>query len=300
MCMFMYQPGGTGKPNEPVQSAAFLQMEMFMVSMRRPDTGLRFASHETDPYSEELHGALESWRRSGGIVEDRDGRLRLSDKGMEMARRAWDVADDPVRKVMSAMKMQMNDMTEREAVAYTYSQHPEFAEKSKRYGEYEEFRVEAARSLYQKDKASIRLSVQISGMGHQEFVDMMAGMGINVYQPGPDGMMQIARIRNISNKLYKRLTKLDPGERGLIWAILMLEDNIHEKRMILTDDKKARSVIRGRGIEASDSFAFLQYCNNRAAMTRDEAMRAYDELWRVMGRGRPDPAHRAEFASKLS
>ena len=68
------------------------------------------------------------------------------------------------------LKKFMNDMTREELIAYSYSTFPNTAVNSDILDYFEETRVDAACSLFSKDKVSLKKASSVAGMSVDDFI----------------------------------------------------------------------------------------------------------------------------------
>lgn len=181
--MLLYAPGGTGRRNEPVPGNAWLHMEAFLLGTGAHGARLRFRSGRSGASSPELAAALGAGVRSGEIEQPASGRgpMRLTESGIRAALSYWDGAGRQLRRDAALVKELLNDMAHSEMTAYMYSSFPGSAGGPGDLAAYEDYRQDAAYSLFRRDKLSLRKSASVAGMGHDEFVEELARRGIPAY-----------------------------------------------------------------------------------------------------------------------
>ena len=194
--MLMYAPGSTAGYNEGIPGVAWLQREAYLLNGSIPEIGFEFDGGRFGAYCGELGGMLERGIRAGNIIRPggKSGQFWLSESGMGIGRELWKHASKLMKEEILDLKGLMNDMTYEEMIAFSHSMFPETTTNSKIIDQFERTRIDAACSLFRKDKISLERAACVAGVPRAEFIDVLEGRGIPAYVADPDGVRAAMRI----------------------------------------------------------------------------------------------------------
>ena len=181
--LLLYAPGHTSAFNERVAGRTWMQKQMYMVQDSVPGASFAFEPHRYGAYSPELH-AMQQELVGSGIIEEADSRphsMRLTPEGVRGSRPLWGEASGTVRDALSETKEFTNDMSFDELIADSYSTFPDMTDRSEILGDFESTRVEAACGLLSRDKVTLQKAVEISGLGHDDFLLRLDERGIPAF-----------------------------------------------------------------------------------------------------------------------
>lgn len=181
--MLMYVPGNTLEFNEKLPGSTWLQKQVFLLKTVVPEIEFEFDEHHYGAFCRALDNLRKKSLESEKIIQPDRGRgpLWLSEKGMKIGKELWNNADESAQIHISNVKKFMNDMSFNELVAYSYSTFPETAVNSDSLELFEKTRIEAARLMFVKKKATLKKASRIAGMSLDDFVMILEGHGIPAY-----------------------------------------------------------------------------------------------------------------------
>jgi predicted HTH domain antitoxin len=167
---------------EPVKGKLWLHKELFLVSKNDPDLDYEadFSAHLMGPYSEDLDEALsqlESIKVIDFLGKD-SGPIRLSPLGVEIAKEVAKNIPEKIKVIIDEMKSFVNDMTERELLAYIYFSFPDMTRESVKLEEIAKDRLDLAIKLYSKEKVSLEKASNIAGLPVKDFINELKKKGI--------------------------------------------------------------------------------------------------------------------------
>lgn len=114
--------------------------------------------------------------RKLGLVEKKGSRYKLSSKGVDVYKKI--PIKEQMKTVMEDFKEFLNDLNQKELLAFIYITYPEYIEEATRWDEIRENREEIAISLLSKNKVSFGKAAEISGLNQKEFQKILEKRGV--------------------------------------------------------------------------------------------------------------------------
>jgi len=170
--MLFYAAGGK------VRGKLWFQKEMFELSKAFNDLGeeLDFDAYNYGPFSEGLEESRDMMENSGLIKE-----LMLTDKGREIARTVWELADDRKKGIVKETAMFLENLDDDELLLYTYVTSPKMAARSDVVDRILNKRVEIALKMLEKGKVSVSLAAKLAGLPVTKMVEEAVKRGIKPF-----------------------------------------------------------------------------------------------------------------------
>jgi predicted HTH domain antitoxin len=167
--------------NQPITGKVWFQKELFLVSQNLPrlEDEAEFEGSLMGPFSENADAELDHLRIEG-LVE-LDGKIKLTQKGQEVADRLKLKTSKETFEILSDMKSFINDLTEDEMLAFVYFSYPDMTIESIELDRIRERRAEIAVSLYRKRKVSIGKAAFIAGLSQEDFIRKARANGITIF-----------------------------------------------------------------------------------------------------------------------
>jgi predicted HTH domain antitoxin len=167
--------------NQPITGKVWFQKELFLVSQNLPrlEDEAEFEGSLMGPFSENADAELDHLRIEG-LVE-LDGKIKLTQKGQEVADRLKLKTSKETFEILSDMKSFINDLTEDEMLAFVYFSYPDMTLESIELDRIRERRAEIAVSLYRKRKVSIGKAAFIAGLSQEDFIRKARANGITIF-----------------------------------------------------------------------------------------------------------------------
>ena len=142
------------------------------------------AAHRYGTYAAQIDESVERCARSSPLHvhrSDREGVIHITKKGRD----ALDTAarDQGALRHMQSIKSLLNNLNYREAIAYSYGRCPEMAGDGEPSCRFEEWRLDAAVSMYLKGAVSLALAGRISGLDRDGFYEHLRRGGIEAPAP---------------------------------------------------------------------------------------------------------------------
>ena len=160
--LLLYSEGPQGRRAESLPSNLFLQKEAFVLSKKIQTLEAEYEPFRLGPFSETLDDVLEQLRASRFVAPDDP--IHLTQDGLVLARDLWEKASDDLKKLVTDTKKLFNNMTKDELLSYIYSSYPEWTENSDIREQVEKKRIDAAVSLFSKEKVSLGRAAAIAGL----------------------------------------------------------------------------------------------------------------------------------------
>lgn len=157
---------------EDVPEKLWLTKELFLLSKMndRLAEEAGFRPYLQGPWSEEVEYALEDLQSLGLVDYGESGnQIRLTPQGRSVFEQLQTGMPDEIEEQIADIKDLLNDLSEEELLVFTYFTHPEMTTDSVVKDKAEENRVEAAKSLYRKEKVSLEKAAELAGMKLREF-----------------------------------------------------------------------------------------------------------------------------------
>ena len=171
-------------PDTSVRGKTWLQKMMWFASEHLGRDRMGFVAGKYGAYSAEIDDAVERCAEKGLLCvhrAERESVIHITKKGVDALDLA--VCDQYVLRHMQSIKSLLNGLSYREMIAYSYALSPEMAENSKISDRFEEWRVDAAVSMYLKGAASLALAGRISGLDREAFYEHLRRGGIEAPAP---------------------------------------------------------------------------------------------------------------------
>jgi hypothetical protein len=167
--------------NEPITGKIWFQKELFLISENIP----RLAD-ETD-FQEDLMGPLsinaaaELEHLQVEQLVELNGKIKLTQKGLEVARRLETRAKPETKAIILDMKSFLNNLPQDELLGFIYFTYPKMVTESIKFDEIKSKRGEIAVSLYRKRKVSIGKAAQIAGLSQEDFIRKAQANNVTVF-----------------------------------------------------------------------------------------------------------------------
>jgi uncharacterized protein YwgA len=162
----------------PIKGRLWLQKIIFVLDRNIDEIKAKFDGYRIGPFSENLEIALEQFIGSGYIEIDKHKRILLTQKGKDFAQNIIPHISKERMEIILDIKRFLNDLNEHELIAVIYSTFPEYTDKSDIKNQFEAYRLEAARSLYNKGKISLSKAADISGLKIDAFIKIIKDKSI--------------------------------------------------------------------------------------------------------------------------
>jgi len=164
-----------------IKGKTWLQKIIYVISKSLKLSGFEFKPFNFGACSEEVIELKEMYINIGYITEDSQG-IRLSPQAFEDAEAIWNKLDERTRSYLNNIKRFLNELTEEELIAYTYSQWPEDASNSLIKESFLKNRVRIAINLFKKGKISLERGAIIAGMSIRDFMKTLSNRKIPVIE----------------------------------------------------------------------------------------------------------------------
>ncbi|NIP62206.1 MAG: hypothetical protein GWN01_16195 [Nitrosopumilaceae archaeon] len=180
--LILFAPGYTKKFNEPIRGNTWLQKQVHVLSKTIKNLGYEFDEHNFGAFSAPL-GIVQIQNKSSGLIEQppEDGPIRLTEKGLNAAKKIWQKTSFNERNVISQIKEFFNDMNYWELISFSYSTFPETTLKSEIRTDFQKHRINAAINLFKRKKLSLSKAIKVAGISEEEFVKLLKKRGISPY-----------------------------------------------------------------------------------------------------------------------
>ncbi len=167
--------------SEPIKGKVWFQKELFLVSENIPKLAdeTEFEEDLMGPLSINADAELEHLRVEQFV--ESNGKIRLTQKGQEVARRLEARARPETKAIISDMKSFLNDLSEDELLGFIYFTYPKMVTESIEFEEIKSKRCEIAVSLYRKKKVSIGKAAQIAGLSQEDFIRKAQANNVTVF-----------------------------------------------------------------------------------------------------------------------
>lgn len=167
--------------NEPVIGKVWFQKELFLVAenIQRLEDETEFEGSLMGPYSENADAELDQLRVDG-LVE-LNGKIKLTAKGQEIAKRLELRASKETLEMISDMKAFLNDLSEDEMLGFMYFSYPHMTIESIKFEEIKKKRGEIAISLYRKKKVSLGKAALVAGLSQEDFIKKAQANNVTVF-----------------------------------------------------------------------------------------------------------------------
>jgi len=163
---------------EPLRGKLWLQKIVFILDRNIEEINAIFDGYKIGPYSEKVDLALEQFRGSDYIIIDKNYKIYLTSKGIEIAKQAYSLISKKRRKIIDDVKKFMNSLTRIELIAFIYSSFPEMTEDSDIKNEFERTRFDASISLLKKNKVSLEKAAEIAGYPLSKYLEKIKNLHI--------------------------------------------------------------------------------------------------------------------------
>ncbi|GEM_PF-532624 len=174
--MLLYAPNKDGKFGTGIKGNMWLQKDMFLLTKNLEALReLKFDEHLYGPFSPVVQ-SIQVQNANSGLVKqslEDSGPIKLTEKGIEQAKRIWDSASESEKKIVTKIKRFLNDMNTWEMIAFVYSTYPETTKNSDVVPQFERTRIDSAISLLQRNLVSLERAATISGKPLEEFMQIL-------------------------------------------------------------------------------------------------------------------------------
>ena len=137
---------------------------------------LDFEAYSYGPFSEALDEYRDVLERSG-LIED----LKLTDRGLELAKRLWELESDDKKEVIEGIVELFEKLDRDELLLYTYINYPEASQEGDVRERVMRRRKEIALRMLREGKASLSLAARLAGLPVEEFIEMAVERGIKPF-----------------------------------------------------------------------------------------------------------------------
>ena len=165
------------KDQEPIRGKTWLQKEMFLIGQNVQDIGKEYYGYLKGPFSEAVEKSADQFERSNYVIIDR-GKILLTDKGMQLAKKIWESMSDEDKRMAEDMKGLLNDMTYNELLVFIYTSYPETTKESDIKEDIEKVRLPISLKLVKKGKISVEKGAEVAGIHLLDFVEELKKRGI--------------------------------------------------------------------------------------------------------------------------
>jgi predicted HTH domain antitoxin len=159
-----------------------VQKGLFIASQysKKIAESLEFQRYRYGPWSEDVSDAVEQLKYDKLIEIDKQGFIRLSEKEVRTAEKAWSELPDEEKKVLSDVADFVSKLDKDELLLYTYIVFGSW-EKSDVADKVLSRRVELAEKMYRRGVVSIGLAAELAGMSIAEFVEYLKQKGFKPF-----------------------------------------------------------------------------------------------------------------------
>lgn len=167
--------------NKPIRGKIWFQKELFLISENIPRLAdeTEFEEDLIGPLS--INAAAELEHLQVEQLVKLNGKIRLTQKGLEIARRLELRASPETKAIISDMKSFLNDLSQDELLGFIYFTYPKMVTESIKFEEIKSKRGEIAVSLYRKRKVSIGKAAQIAGLSQEDFIRKAQANNVTVF-----------------------------------------------------------------------------------------------------------------------
>jgi len=174
------------KNKEPIPGKLWLQKEFFLIAKNIPklEDEIDYGPHLKGPFSENVDEALDDLEKTGivTIKGKYDGNIELSGIGNKLALEVKSEVPRNIEKMMEDIKTFLNDLSERELLAYIYSSFPKMTEESVLLDKIKDVRYQLAIRLYSKGKLSLGKASEVADVSQEEFIKELKKKGVRIYE----------------------------------------------------------------------------------------------------------------------
>ncbi len=185
LLLLLYARDSTGQECSPVRGQLWLQKEMFLIAREVPDLNEEFEEFRLGPFSESVDDHYERLSNSGYIEHGKQG-ITLTQRGRELAQTMWVKSNPKERELAERVKKFANDLSSDELLVFIYKRFPDYTTISDVKDSIEAKRLDAAVSLFKKDKISLSAAAEISGKSISEFREVLQSRGLPVVELSSD------------------------------------------------------------------------------------------------------------------
>jgi predicted HTH domain antitoxin len=173
--LLLYAPTNKNNYGAAVRGSLLLQKEMFLLS--KEFTELRVLKFDEDmlgPFSSSLE-AIQNQYTNSQFVEQRyeQGPIKLTDKGMTLAKRVWKLAADNITQKIRQVKIFLGGLKHWEVISFIYSKYPETTTNSEILEEFKQNRLDSAIHMYKKQKVLIDTAAMVAGLSLDNFIEVL-------------------------------------------------------------------------------------------------------------------------------
>jgi len=161
-----------------VRGRLWFQKEMFELSKAFRDLAeeLDFDAYNYGPFSEGLDEFRDMMENSGLIKK-----LMLTDKGYEIARRVWELADNRKKEIIKGTAKFLESLDDEELLLYIYVTSPRMAAQSDVVDRILDRRIEIALRMLKEGKVSISLAAKLAGLPVTKVMEKAVRCGIKPF-----------------------------------------------------------------------------------------------------------------------
>ena len=181
--LLLYAPGYTNKLNESIKGDTWLQKIMHVLSKAIPVLNFEFDEHNFGAYSPALE-AIQVQNATSHLIDQPsgDGPIKLTDKGIKVAKKLWNELSKKEQRVISEIKEFLNEMSYWELIAFAYSTFPETTSRSEIKPEFYRTRLNSAINLFKKQKVTLKKAASIAEIPSSEFIEELNKRNISAYE----------------------------------------------------------------------------------------------------------------------
>lgn len=165
------------KDQELIRGKTWLQKEMFLIGQNVEEVGKKYDAYLKGPFSEAVEKSADQFERSNYVIVDR-GKMSLTDKGVQLAKKIWESRSDEDKRMVEDMKALLNDMTYNELLVFVYTSYPETTKESDIKEDIEKVRLPVSLRLVKKGKISVEKGAEVAGIHLLDFVEELKKRGI--------------------------------------------------------------------------------------------------------------------------
>ena len=180
--LLLYAPTNADNYGVAVRGSLLLQKEMFLVSKQVTELRvLKFDEDSLGPFSPSLEAIQNQYTNSQFVDQPYEhGPIKLTEKGMTLARRLWKFTSENVTQIIRRVKTFLSGLRKWEAISFIYSRYPETTINSEILEEFKQNRLDSAIQMYKKQKVLIDTAAMVAGLSLDEFIKVLKERNISL------------------------------------------------------------------------------------------------------------------------
>lgn len=205
--LLLYAPTDKDNYGVAVRGSLLLQKEMFLVSKELAELRiLKFDEDMLGPFSSSLE-AIQNQYTNSQFVEQRyeQGPIKLTDKGMTLAKRFWKFASQNVTQTIRQVKIFLGGLKKWEVISFIYSKYPETTTNSEILEEFNQNRLDSAIQMYKKEKVPIDTAAMIAGLSLNDFMKVLKDRKISLIKTEINSQNQTDSDSEHTNSFIEKL-----------------------------------------------------------------------------------------------